>query len=161
MSNIILIIGAPGSGKTWIMQQLINYYNINKDVYTYQAGQYKYVSQHGIVIVGVYDGSTFQGSDRLSMSVMQSNDKAKSVFEKAKYVFLEGDRFTNSTFINTFHPLVIKITDDGEHGRQLRGSSQTERQIKSITTRVGNIQADMEFDNSDECLNYIKQTYTN
>lgn len=158
-SNIALIIGAPGTGKTWLMQQLIEHYQINKNVYSYQLGLYRYLKQGGVMILGVYDGSTFQGSDRLSMSVMTSNDRIEPEFKEAKAVFCEGDRFTNSTFINRFNPIIIRINGDGELGRAIRGSSQTERQIKSITTRVGNITPDYEFNNSQQCLDYLIKNY--
>jgi hypothetical protein len=137
------------------MQQLISHYGINKNVYSYATGQYKYLKQNGVMIIGVYDGSTFQGSDKLSMSIMQSNKLIEPVFKTVDAVFCEGDRFTNSTFINTFNPTIVRIKGDGAQGREQRGSSQSERQIKSITTRVNNITADIEFENSLDCFNYL------
>lgn len=154
-SNVVLIIGAPGTGKTWVMQQLIEYFGINKNVYSYGTGQYKYLKQNGVIIIGVYDGSKFQGSDRLSMSIMQSNKLIAPVFKTVEAVFCEGDRFTNSTFINEFKPVIIRIKGDGSQGRELRGTSQTERQIKSITTRVNNITPSLEFDSSEECFKFL------
>src|SRR6202000_2355220 len=100
-SNVILITGAPGTGKTWVMQKLIEHYQINKNVYSYGTGQYKYLKQNGVIIIGVYDGSKFQGSDKLSMSIMQSNKLIEPIFKSVDAVFCEGDRFTTSTFINT------------------------------------------------------------
>lgn len=158
-SNIVLIIGCAGVGKTWVMEQLINHYEINKNVYSYATGQYKYLKQNGVIIIGVYDGSKFQGSDRLSMSVMASNKAIAPVFKSVNAVFCEGDRFTNSTFINQFEPVIIRIKGDGAKGREFRETSQTERQIKSISTRVNNITAHLEFENSEECLKYIIDNY--
>lgn len=151
---IFLIIGTCGVGKTWIMKQLIAALNIT-NTYTYTTGLYTYLKKDGIILLGRYDGSVFEGSDRLSMSIMSTNDKIAPVLQQAKFVIAEGDRFTNTTFINTFKPVILKINGDGVAGRLKRGSSQTERHLKSITTRVNNITADVEFNNSTECFNYI------
>lgn len=154
MNNIYLIIGACGVGKTWVMKQLLSAWDISS-IYTYTIGTYTFVAKGNVMILGRYDGSIFEGSDRLSMSIMASNDKIEPVFKKAKFVIAEGDRFTNKTFIERFKPTILKINGDGEEGRLKRGSGQTERHLKSIATRVNNIQADVEFNDSTECLNYL------
>lgn len=154
MNKIILIVGTCGTGKTWVMKKLIEYFNIS-NVYNYKTGLYNYLKKDDVIIVGKYEGNVFDGSDRLSMSVMKDNKLIKPVFEQAKYVFLEGDRFTNSTFIEEFKPFIIKIEGDGYEGRVKRGSTQTERHIKSITTRVNNIKYDKAVNSSEECFNYI------
>lgn len=151
---IYLIIGTCGVGKTWVMKKLMGELNISS-IYTYTTGTYTYLNRGNIILLGRYDGTIFEGSDRLSMSVMASNDKIEPVFKKAEFVIGEGDRFTNKTFIERFKPTILKINGNGEQGRMQRGSSQTERHLKSITTRVNNIQADMEFDSSTTCFNYI------
>jgi hypothetical protein len=151
---IILITGICGTGKTWVMNQLKEALEISS-VYTYGTGLYSYLKKDGVILVGKYDGSVFEGSDKLSMAVMTSNDKIKPVFAAAKTVVCEGDRFSNGTFIKEFSPFIIRILGDGSAGRIKRGSSQTERHLKSITTRVENIKPDMEVQNSKECFEYI------
>ena len=153
-NKIILIVGSCGTGKTWVMKQLMKELDINP-IYTYSTGLYTYLKKDGIVLVGKYEGTIFDGSDRLSMSIMKDNAKIAPIFNQSVAVVLEGDRFTNSTFIETFNPLIVKILGDGQEGREKRGSTQTERHIKSISTRVNNINADLEFENSQECFNYI------
>lgn len=150
---MLLIIGTCGTGKTWVMKQLMKHLGISS-IYSYKTGLYTYLKKGGVMLLGKYDGSTFEGSDRLSMSIMTDNPKMKAEFED-HIVIGEGDRFTNSTFINTFKPTILKINGDGVEGRLKRGSSQTERHLKSIATRVNNIEADHEFENSQECLDYI------
>lgn len=148
-----LIIGNCGSGKTWIMKQLINALNLDK---AEKNGLYHYVyNEHkNIVLLGKYDGSMFEGSDRLAMNIMADNTKIKEIIE-TKTVIAEGDRFTNGTFIKDFNPIVLRILDDGSTGREKRGSTQTERHLKSITTRVKNIQSNYEFKNSTECFEWL------
>lgn len=153
-TRIYLIVGCPGVGKTWLMRKLMEVLEISP-IYSYKTGLYVYLKQKDVILLGKYDGTIFQGSDRLSMSIMLDNEKIKPIFKSVKFVIGEGDRFTNQTFITTFNPTILKIIGDGSEGRTKRGSSQTERQIKSITTRVSNIKADIEFTSSEECFNFL------
>lgn len=116
-----------------------------------QNGLYHWVTNGTVAVLGKYDGSVFEGGDRLSMGIMADNAKALEALA-GKLVIAEGDRFTNSTFIKDFDPVIIRINGDGAVGRGLRGSSQTERHLKSIATRVANIEPDAEVNNSAECL---------
>jgi hypothetical protein len=167
----ILIIGNCGVGKTYVMTELLKhfkceqakqveqvYYNTNESKVLYKnlndPSQETRHLRNEINIVGKYDGSTFQGSDRLSMSVMSSVDKYLATV-KGVSIF-EGDRFTNGKFIAKAKPYIIKILGNGKEGREKRGSQQTERQIKSISTRVSNIEANAEVDNSQIVLESLK-----
>ena len=75
--------------------------------------------------------------------------------QKQLTIIAEGDRFMNRRFIETCKPYIIKILDEGTRGRQQRGSTQSERQLKSIATRVKNIQEDVTVKNSTEALNKL------
>jgi hypothetical protein len=149
---IILLIGMCGTGKTWVMQQLIDYYLLT---IKRKAGKIYYHTDNRIVVLGKYDGSMYQGSDKLSMSVMTDVDAFLS-WNKNTIVIAEGDRFTNGKFIGKANPIVIKITDDGVVGRLKRNSSQSDRHLKSMQTRVSNIIADRNVINSIEALELIK-----
>lgn len=167
----ILIIGNCGVGKTYIMTELINHFKCNQSKqleqihYNTNESQVLYNKMNDLTplnkinIVGRYDGSTFQGSDRLSMSVMTSVDNYLSTVQGLN--IFEGDRFTNGKFIAKAKPYIIKILGNGAEGRKLRGSEQTERQIKSISTRVSNISADAEVDNSTIALFCLKSILSN
>jgi len=131
----ILICGMQGTGKTWVMLQLIELMKASK------KRKYKTVYYHqgeNIAIVGKYDGQTFQGSDRLSMGVMADIGGMLAQHREGN-VILEGDRFTNGKFISRYKPTIIYITSDGSEGRKLRGSDQSERTIKSMATRLTNL----------------------
>lgn len=154
MKKVFLVIGTCGTGKTWVMTEFAKHLGISS-VYSYATGLYSYLKKDGYIILGKYDGSVFQGSDKLSMAIMTHNEKVRPVFEAARMVVGEGDRFTNSTFIKDFVPTIIKITGDGVAGRAKRGSQQTERHLKSITTRVENITPDWEVADSTECLKLL------
>lgn len=147
----ILIIGNCGVGKTYVMQNLIKSYKCdqasNVDLLHYRTNGF-------LNITGKYDGGIFQGSDKLSMSVMTSLDK---YLHKVKGVSIfEGDRFMNSNFIAKAKPYVIKVKGNGSQGRVLRGSSQSPRQVKSIQTRVSNIEYDFSFEDSYLLKKYLQ-----
>lgn len=149
---IILLIGMCGSGKTWVMQELIQHYILS---YRKKIGKIYYHTDNNIIVLGKYDGSMYQGSDKLSMSVMTDVD-AFIQHTKDNIIIAEGDRFTNSKFIAKAKPFIIKITDDGVVGRLRRNSTQSERHLKSIQTRVSNIISDANVINSIEALELIK-----
>jgi len=152
---IILIIGECGVGKTWVMKNLL------KESKGFKLGMFYFNETQKKIIIGKYDNTTFEGSDKLSMSVMQQlNNMLNYINKKNKLAVFEGDRFMNKNFINKAKPYIIKIKGDGAGGRLQRGSKQTDRQIKSIKTRVNNIKANIEVNNSNECLKIIN-TYGN
>jgi len=92
------------------------------------------------------------------MAVMSDSDKLKSAQDKHNFTIVsEGDRFTNSTFINKFNPYIIKIKDNGKQGRDKRNSTQSERHLKSIVSRVNNIKENIAVQNSAEALELIKK----
>lgn len=152
LNNCFLLIGGCGSGKTWTMKSIIK--NKNLDVLG-KCGMvyFKTNKQEDVCVLGKYDGSVFEGSDKLSMAVARDFELFKKLSDVKKWkIICEGDRFTNKKFIDVFKPYVIKIKDSGEKGRKLRKSTQTERHIKSIQTRVNNTKYNIEVENSSEAL---------
>jgi tRNA A37 threonylcarbamoyladenosine biosynthesis protein TsaE len=148
----ILLIGMCGSGKTWVMQELIKNYNLSKRK---KLGMIYYHTDDSIMVLGKYDGSMYQGSDKLSMAVISDLEQFLN-YATDKIIIAEGDRFTNSKFINKANPIIIKIIDNGEAGRKKRNSTQSERHLKSIQTRVNNIEADHYVETSNDALFLIK-----
>lgn len=149
----ILLIGACGVGKTWVMKKLIQ---AEGAIYTYKTGLIYYHSNKRVNIIGKYDNSTFEGSDRLSMAAIKDIGLFLQVNADMINIF-EGDRFTNSTFIRAACPNIVKIVGDGAAGRLKRGSNQTERHIKSINTRVANITSNHDVIDSEEALFIIQK----
>ena len=146
----ILIIGNCGVGKTYVMQSLIKKFKCDQ---TKKTDLLHYNTNGWLNITGKYGGGEFQGSDKLSMSVMLS---LKEYLNKVKGVSIyEGDRFTNSNFIKQAKPYIIKINGNGSKGRLIRGSTQTTRQIKSIETRVNNVDYNFSFEDSSFVIKYF------
>tara|TARA_Y100001973_G_C5158472_1_gene312188 strand:- start:202 stop:723 length:522 start_codon:yes stop_codon:yes gene_type:complete len=162
LNNTILLIGSCGSGKTWVCKQLIKEYNLKliakiKSIY-FRTNSEPLQPNKKIAVMGKYDGSVFDGSDKLSMSIMKDVNTLKKTQLKNNFIIMaEGDRFMNKTFIKTFNPLIIKISDKGEEGRKKRNTQQSVRQIKSIETRVSNIKHNKLVENSEEAFNTIKK----
>tara|TARA_R110001599_G_scaffold347011_1_gene572863 strand:+ start:5046 stop:5543 length:498 start_codon:yes stop_codon:yes gene_type:complete len=154
----ILIIGNCGVGKTWVMKQLIEHHNPK---YRGQLGLFKFHYNENIMVVGKYDGSTFEGSDKLSMAVMKDLGTFKDWCDtRSGVVIAEGDRFMNMRYIETMQPLIIQIQGNGDAGRLKRRSKQTQRHLKSINTRVSNISNDfgiVKVYDSNHCLNFINK----
>lgn len=161
MNNNILIIGECGVGKTWVMLSLIERFKCSTQSKV-KLLRYSTNKDNTINITGKYEeGQTFQGSDKLAMNVMSSVDEFLDENWDAINIY-EGDRFSNSKFIAKVDPIIIRIQGDGEAGRAKRGSQQTERQLKSIRTRVNNIaesvkekKSAVEVRNSEVCFELV------
>jgi hypothetical protein len=150
--NCILIVGKCGVGKTWVMQKLLKL----KSNKPYKLGKFCFHETDDLIIIGKYDGTVFEGSDKLSMSVITDLDiMLKYIKKQNKIAVFEGDRFSNSKFINKADPCIIKILGNGYKGRVERKTKQSHRQIKSISTRVDSIKSHKNCYDSTECLDVI------
>lgn len=151
-----LIIGNCGVGKTYVLRKLLSNMPDNQpqklgQVFFHQAGK--------VGILGKYMGGVFDGSDRLSMSVAADFPRLHRYATAHQLTLIgEGDRFMNSTFVGLFKPTILLIQGTGEEGRAQRGSFQSERQLKSIATRVSNMQVHQRFPDSEACYQYLKTT---
>jgi len=152
LRQCVLITGNCGVGKTWVMKQLLT-----SEARKYRMGMVHWVETGDFIVVGKYDGTTFEGSDRLSMAVMRDLDPFLAYVKKSrKLAVFEGDRFSNSKFIAKADPVVIRIAGDGAEGRAARGSNQSERHLKAISTRVLNLPSHRIVQSSESALNALK-----
>ena len=149
-----LIVGNCGVGKTYVLRKLLSNMPDNKPQ---KLGQVFFHEAQGVGILGKYEGGVFDGSDRLSMSVAADFPRLHKYAQANGLTLVgEGDRFMNKTFVGLFAPTVLLIQGTGEEGRARRGSAQTERQLKSIATRVSNMQVHHRFANSEACYQFFK-----
>jgi hypothetical protein len=155
----VLIIGDCGSGKTWVLKNLIEELGLTKKA---KSGLIRFRTNGKIAVTGEYSGKVFDGSDRLSMAVSLDFNNINSIIKKHEMLFIsEGDRFTNKNFIEITNPLIIRIKDNGEKGRILRKSAQSEKQIKSINTRINKIKPCFSVENSEQALELIREIIKN
>lgn len=153
MVRIVLLIGVQGTGKTWVMKQLIERFKCESKK---KIGKIRYHTNSELIVVGKYDNSMFEGSDKLSMAIMSDYDTFMQ-FNRNCFIVMEGDRFTNGRVVNhpEYVPVIIKITNDGKEGRQQRGSIQKEEIIQRMQSRINNIDANIDVADSNEALNKI------
>lgn len=158
--NLILLIGKQGTGKTWVMKSIIERYKCLKRQKITRVYWHGSEEQNGkaVYVTGKYDGTTYEGSDRLSLAVMMDYDRFLQ-YAQGKFILLEGDRFTNFTVLEhpTNKPYVIKIDNDGSKGRAMRGTNQSETALKRIATRIDNINPDLCVKDSAEALKVIDE----
>jgi hypothetical protein len=143
----IAVIGEPAVGKTSTFKQ------IRKDgaVFKYRLIRGIYDKKREIYWLGVFDGSTFEGTDRLSMGVM--TDAIAFVEHLAKErtgatVVFEGDRLGCVKFLTTakehgevvvFHVSAPDPAIDARHIERADGQSPT--WLKGRRTKIENLLA--------------------
>ena len=148
----ILLTGRPGTGKTWVMKQLIEHYELTEKG---KVGLIDYVANDSVLVTGNYVGDIFDGCDKLSMAAISSTRDL--IYETPGLVRLyDGDRFTNKTFL-TYDPIIINIMGDGSEGRAKRGSNQTEARLKAMATRYDNYQYNYRVESSDAAFELVKE----
>jgi hypothetical protein len=107
--KIVGLCGEPGTGKTSIVRELLT----NEDVWQHRkAGALEYLEykEGNIFILGKYDGDYFDGTDRLSMAVI--NDTESFLISRntpTTRVIFEGDRLWCPRFIGTLITLKAEI----------------------------------------------------
>lgn len=129
----IAILGYPGAGKSWAVYELLK----SLEVYFYEdieltRGRVGLVDYHclgPLAIVGIYDGTTFQGTDRLSMAVAPDFPKFFEAMteQKKELIIAEGDRINNMTFMKTalLHGSLERIKcDPGSYQKLLEQRAQ-------------------------------------
>ena len=93
MKKILGICGEPSTGKTTLMRCIMNM--LHSDI-TWLAGKYRtleYMYNGNIVVLGMYRGETFDGTDRLSMAVIEDAEQfLKTQPYLAEWILFEGDR---------------------------------------------------------------------
>ena len=151
MIKIIAIMGEPATGKTTLTLELMNL--LGEGVaQSWKAVKYVTCPSARCIVLGVFDGSTFQGTDRLSMSVqpgalafvqrLHSSDK----FDGYTVIF-EGDRLSNQKFfdavgesgipLNLF--LLTASTVEKERRHKKRGDTQEASWLAGRGTKYANL----------------------
>lgn len=143
-TKVIFIAGVPASGKTTLFKR------IRETLFTncseFKHGKARGIqSEHGYYkMLGVFDGSTFEGTDRLSMTVIgDAIDYIKSLEQlpTRSVVFVEGDRLFNFRFLQETRASLILLDAAPEvlaQRHKERGDNQTETFLQSRRTKVEN-----------------------
>ena len=140
VKRIIAIGGVPAVGKTTLIKKIKENYTTKPFKYGLVRGEYDKVK--GVYFIGVYDGSTFEGSDKLSMAVNKDFIKFL-LWNPNGVVVFEGDRlFNGSLFDLDFHFDIYVLTASKEtlnDRHTSRGDNQSETFLKGKETKIKNI----------------------
>lgn len=145
-----IIGGMPVTGKTTLMRQIrthLRELHWKSPAYkTHELLRYEEYENH--IVLGIYDGDTFDGTDKLSMAV--NKDALDFLKTNQKKVLVEGDRLFNLKFIDGAMSLGydVKITilimyDLQELVKRYkqRGQIQSSTFLKGRHTKIANISA--------------------
>lgn len=153
MRHIIALAGEPATGKTTIVQGIIERLGGVKEFEKFKFGTLTglYNLAENLFILGVYDGSTFAGTDRLSMAVIKDavlyleNTKDRVDFKNSTLLF-EGDRLCNQRFFDackaTCDTSIIFLIADEEVKilrHKKRGDTQSDKWLKGRETKIRNL----------------------
>lgn len=140
-AKVIFVAGVPASGKTTLFKEL-------REKYFADSSEFKEGKARGITsadgkyhMLGVFDGSLFEGTDKLSMTVIDDAIKFCNSRQQRCVIFVEGDRLFNYRFLSETGARLILIDADEEILRLrhiVRGDNQTERFLRSRRTKIEN-----------------------
>ena len=148
---VTFYIGVPGCGKTTLMREKIEEFRKVEQDELVADGMVKYhkFEKQKVLILGIYDESTFAGCDKLAKSVgpkfrewLVNNAESYEGWE----LLMEGERFMNhktlpSLFTQESMKLVcLKVTEEElVRRREARDNTQNETWLKGMATRVQNV----------------------
>lgn len=139
LKRIIAIGGEPGTGKTRLMKDVMRDYTLTPFNYGLIKGEYDDYKK--VYFIGVFDGSKFEGSDKVSIKCY--NDLIKFFNQVDGVVVFEGDRLFSKRVLASPYPFVklvltaSKETMDTRY--RLRGVHQAERFNQLKTKSVHNL----------------------
>jgi len=149
--RVTFYIGVPGTGKTTLVRGILEEFRKVEEDEMVADGVVKYhkFAKQKVLVLGIYDDSTFAGTDRLAKSV-GPKFREWLVSNGEKYegwsLILEGERLMNdktlpSLFEQESMKLVcLKVSEaELERRRAARNNTQNEKWLKGMKTRVANV----------------------
>lgn len=143
-TKVIYIAGVPASGKSTMFKRV-------RELLFGDATEFKEGKVRGLqstdghyIMLGVFDGTTFEGTDKLSMTVIDdaiAYAKKLSGSRERYVIFVEGDRLFNYRFLSETRALLL-LLDANEivlKNRHIaRGDTQTDTFLRSRRSKVEN-----------------------
>jgi hypothetical protein len=154
--NLLGIGGEPATGKTALMVWAMNELNLHDTAREISLGVCRglYWAKAKVMVLGVYDGSLFQGTDRLSMAaqpdavrLIQSLESSHEAYDGHTVIF-EGDRLFTQSFLVSCKDLLVDraqfwlltVSAEAKAARHLhRKDSQREQWLRSRATKYANL----------------------
>lgn len=138
--RIVALGGEPAVGKTTIFKLLRE--RFTRPLMPFQYGLVRGLSDRDmkVLFIGVYDGSTWEGCDRLSMAVQPDFEKMLTVLkDKRCTIYVEGDRLFNPSLFSRWNieGLIIVASESVVSKRhEKREDSQSKTFIKAKRTKL-------------------------
>lgn len=151
--RVTIMAGEPGAGKTTIMKACRKRLPLT---ITFKKGLVRGVASKALdmLVPGVFDGTVFEGTDKLSMGVqpelcaLLSSLQRKALANGTRIdVLMEGDRVTNGSLLDhvlacgaTLRLFVVE-SPVAEGFRARRGTHQAETFLRGKRTKVAGLKA--------------------
>ena len=141
MAKIIAVGGVPATGKTTLIKSILNNF---KPLTKFKFGLIQGVRSKllRIYVIGVYDNSTFAGTDKLSMACQPDFFKFVNKLSDNDLVIFEGDRLFNQSLFDKVDCDIIVLEADKDIliDRHIdHRDNQTEKFIQAKFTKIRNI----------------------
>jgi dephospho-CoA kinase len=143
--NLTIIGGLQASGKTTLMRMIRD--NLGEPTKN-KHGTLHYEEYDNHIVYGIYNGETFDGTDKLSMAVI--TDAIGHLKRNKKDILIEGDRLFNLKFLDSAKSLgydiriiICTVSDKSVllNRFKKRGQIQKESFIKGRMTKINNVTA--------------------
>ena len=171
-TKVIYIAGVPASGKSALFKRIRE--SLFAEQRQFSHGALKGIYYREYRMLGIFDGTTFEGTDKLSMSVINDAiDYIQSLWcDKTRYVvFVEGDRLFNERFLRETRATLLLIDANEVILRQRhaqRADTQTETFLKGRRSKIENFAKKFNVKriwnntpaDQDRIVNYILKTAT-
>lgn len=150
MITVVGIGGEPATGKTTLMREAMTVLGESTEFKYKLCRGHKFTAAK-VLVLGIYDGTKFAGTDRLSMAVQPD---AVALVEKMSHtpsyngwtLLYEGDRLFNSSFIQAVANIaphrfyLLTASDEQKEQRHLkRQDSQPAKWLAGRATKCKNI----------------------
>lgn len=139
-AKVIYLAGVPATGKTTLFKRLRQ--DLFPDAEVFKAGAARGIHQDNRYMLGVFDGSTFEGTDRLAMTAIEDTLAWLETLDESAVVYVEGDRLFNERFLRTTRAKVVAIDVHPillEQRHRQRKDDQGEVFLKSRRTKFDNL----------------------
>ena len=149
--RVTFYVGVPGTGKTTLVRGILEGFRKVEADELVADGMVKYhkFAKQKTLVLGIYDDSTFAGTDRLAKSV-GPKFREWLVSNGEKYegwsLILEGERFMNDKTLPSLFDqesmtfVCLKVSEEElARRRAARNNTQNEKWLKGMSTRIANI----------------------
>ena len=165
--KIVGICGIPGTGKTTIIRGILERLGkVTTEVHKYHTLQYLWFPELSTAVLGIYKGDPFDGTDKLSMAVINDAEDWLRTTE-AKRIIFEGDRLFCDRWMLALRKevplqnlMLLKLWVDKREIadrweiRSCKGLKQSNQFLRGRITKYKNLQHNhpyiMDTDNTDE-----------